>query len=96
VTSAGVQPVSALQARHRLLEEREAVRVVEVADVLRQDRLLAARQADGRLQLTADREHARARHREGQPQRVGTKPRARRIMRARPAITRTTESSARA
>ena len=53
-------------------------RVVEVADVLRDERLVAARDADGVLEPAAGREHGRAlRAGEARPRR-GVKPRARR------------------
>ena len=47
------------EVRDRVDQRRAGRRVVEVADVLRHERLVAARHADGVLEIAAEREHRR-------------------------------------
>ncbi len=49
------------QVPHRLLEEAHAGRIVEIADMLRDERLVGARDTDRVLERCADREHRRPR-----------------------------------
>ena len=84
-----------LEPRDRRLERRVGLEVVEVADVRPEHRLVAAREAEGVLELRADGEH---RPREAAARRAtgrGTNPRERRITSGRPATVRATESSQR-